>query len=137
MSSYTTYQDAPLRRRGDERDHRTRHWDREYVEEETRVQRNGDRQLIRRRRDTSVDSVDDVQRDLPVAAWSGGRRTRSAVRDRRYDDDFVEVRGTGYYAVRRLQRPCDDTCEWHHSVIPLTSTLMGPRRAPTTLLLVQ
>ena len=114
MSCYT---DAPLRHRGSERDHRARRRDREFVEEEVRS--NGNGQLIRRRRDTSVDSLEEVQR-FPPAIY--GRRTRSAGRDRLYDNDFVEVRGTSIYSIKRPHREYDDTCEWHSSDFPLTST---------------
>ena len=111
------YADAALRHRGSEWDHRARRRDREFFEEETRG--NGNNQLMHRRRDTSVDSVEELHRFPPPIY---GRRTRSAGRDRSYDNDFVEVRGTGFYSIKRPHIAYDDTCEWNSSFFTLTST---------------
>jgi hypothetical protein len=126
MSSYAEYEDTLVRRRRSERDRdrRPRRGDREYVEEEY-VRRgapgNGPRQmsLVQRRRDDSVDSIEEVERDFPPGSGGyvrrstvrdSGRRTRSAGRDRYIDDDDRRSRGSEYY--ERKSRKYDDRREY-------------------------
>jgi len=112
MSSYVTYEEHRGR---SERDRRAHHKAREYVEEETFMQRrNGNRQLIPRRRDSSADSVEETRRYFPperTVVRQCDRRTRSAVRDRCYDNDYMEIRGSGLYSIKLPRRADDDTCE--------------------------
>lgn len=126
MSSYVSYEDAPVRRRKSERDRRSGRGTKEYVEEETYMARgtnNAPRQmsLVQRRRDDSPDSIEEVQRDFPpgdggyvrrkTTVRESGRRARSAsgrdtyARDRDYDDGYG--RRTSEYSGRS-RRESDD-----------------------------
>ncbi len=85
MPSYVSYEDAPVRCHHSQRDGCPRRGDRgsEYIHEEAYIQRggaNGASQMdLIRRSDDSVDSIEEVQRDIPPG--DGGYVRKNVARE--------------------------------------------------------